>query len=105
MGSLLSGLEKLGLGNIKDLDVFDKEEKQKKQETEHKAAAVVKEADIVYDKTYHCPVCDNEFKSKTVMTGKAKLVGIDTDLRPQYRGIDCIKYDAVVCDHCGRSEE
>lgn len=103
MGNLLSGLEKIGLGNIKNLDILEKEDTQNKQGAEQKVANVVKEEDIIYDKTYRCPVCDNEFKSKNVMTGKAKLTGIDTDLRPQYKGIDCIKYDAVVCGHCGYS--
>ena len=55
----------------------------------------------MFDKTYTCPVCDHEFKSKMVRTGKAKLVSADTDLRPKYQGIDPLKYDAILCPKCG----
>ena len=36
-----------------------------------------------------------------VRTGKAKLLGADTDLRPRYQGVDSLKYDAVMCPKCG----
>ena len=108
MGNIFSGLSKLGLSKIEGIDIFDKEEKpemvdnnSKKEKKVDKKKVVIEELDMIYDKTYCCPVCDKEFKSKTVMSGKAKLVSIDTDLRPKYQGIDCIKYDCVVCEHCG----
>jgi len=61
----------------------------------------VTEADILFDKAYTCPVCDTEFKAKTVRTGKVKLESADTDLRPKYQLMDALKYDAIVCPHCG----
>ena len=57
----------------------------------------LQETDYIFDKTYVCPVCDNEFKSKTVKAGKVHLIGADTDLRPKYKGIDSLKYDAILC--------
>ena len=56
---------------------------------------------ILFDKTYTCPVCDNEFKSKTVKIGRAKLKGTDMDLRPKYEHIDLLKYDVISCPVCG----
>lgn len=89
---------------MKDVNVFDNGGKDDKKEEEVKTLEnIIEEEDMIYEKTYKCPVCDKEFKSKTVMTGKAKLLSVDTDLRPKYQGIDCIKYDCVVCEHCGYS--
>lgn len=88
---------------MENMDIFDdKEEKDKTHiEEEKHEIHVLEEKDMLFDKKYCCPVCDREFKNKTVMAGKAKLVSVDTDLRPKYQGIDCIKYDIVVCNYCG----
>lgn len=106
MGKLFSGLERFGITNtsIEDMDLFGKEEDSKIEKVEErKTANTLKEQDMLFDKHYRCPVCDMEFKSKCVMSGKAKLIGTDSDLRPRYQNIDCIKYDVVVCNHCGYS--
>ncbi|MDF2586450.1 MAG: hypothetical protein K0S41_291 [Anaerocolumna sp.] len=105
MANLFSGLEAFGLGKMSNLDVYAKDEKEKKKSSEDGDAASDKtkvvETDIIFDKSYTCPVCDKEFKSKTVKTGKVKLISADTDLRPKYQFVDSLKYDAVVCPHCG----
>ena len=102
MGNLFAGLESLGL-NIKDnVDVYEKEKKENQSAGVKKAQVKeIQEEDLLFDKTYTCPVCDHEFKSKMVRTGKAKLVSADTDLRPKYQGIDPLKYDAILCPKCG----
>lgn len=99
MADLLSGLENLGLDKLVGMSLYEdpKEEEAKKQA----AKPVVTEQDFIFDKTHTCPVCDNEFKAKTVKVGKAKLLGQDMDLRPRYEGIDMLKYDVIVCPHCG----
>ena len=97
---LFSGLDKLGLGNMSNMDVFEAEEKEKK-ETEEKTVHTLTEEEVLYDKSYKCPVCEHEFKSKSIRTGKVKLLSVDTDLRPKYQTTDCIKYDCVVCEKCG----
>lgn len=98
--SILSGLEGMGLGNLESLDIFEEEEKKE----EKKAAAVVPqvdEKDLIYDKSYACPVCGNTFTAKIMKSGKAKLIGTDQDLRARYEGIDPVKYDVLLCPSCG----
>lgn len=102
MGNLFDGLESLGLNINKDIEVYEKEKKEEKngQGAANKPRELSEE-DLLFDKTYTCPVCDTEFKSKMVRTGKAKLVSADSDLRPKYQGIDPLKYDAILCPKCG----
>ena len=73
----------------------------KKAEEAKKAAKVIDEASMIFDKTYKCPVCDKSFKCKTVKTGKARLLSQDIDLRPVFHDIDALKYETVVCPVCG----
>lgn len=103
MANLFSGLESMGLGNLKNIDVYDSSDASQKKQDEKQDAKQpqVCEADFIFDKTYKCPVCDTEFKSKTVKTGKVKLVSADTDLRPKYQLVDCLKYDVIACPSCG----
>ncbi len=98
---IFSGLESLGLGKLKDKGLY--EEKNVKGAATNGAAKKVEitEKDILLDKTYVCPVCDESFVAKTVRTGKAKLIGSDTDLRPKYHPADSTKYEAILCPHCG----
>lgn len=102
MSKLFSGLEAFGLSNLEKMDIYE-EEKEKsagdgaaKQEKKE-----VSEADVLFDKTYVCPVCDTEFQSKMIRVGKVKLLSADTDLRPKYQFVDSLKYDALVCPKCG----
>ena len=104
MSNLLSGLEALGLGGVSDMEVYEDVETKTKREKKEAAGAEAHERteiDYLFEKTHTCPVCDEEFKSSAVRTGKAKLIGTDTDLRPRYQGVDPLKYDAVVCPRCG----
>jgi len=102
MANIFSGLESLGLGNLSEMKLFDNEKKNAdKQNGKGAEQAEVKEADLIFDKTFTCKVCDKEFKTKMVRTGKAKLLAQDSDLRPRYQTVDTLKYDAVVCPYCG----
>jgi len=104
MAGILSGLEKLGLGNLKEANLYDdakKNEKTGERGSGSGSVPVVQEQDFLFEKTQTCPVCDNEFKAKTVKIGKAKLKGTDMDLRPKYESIDLLKYDVIVCPKCG----
>ena len=95
-------LEALGLGKINSVDIFeeDKEECVQEKREEH-AVAEHNEEDFLFDKTITCPVCQKAFKTKQIKIGKPRFVGTDSDLRPRYENIDTVKYDAVVCLHCG----
>ena len=100
MAGILSGLEGFGLGNLENMNIY--EEAHSESEAQVKAAPPkVEEKDFIYDKTFTCPVCDKQFPTKIMKTGKAKLIGTDKDLRPKYEGIDAVKYDVLLCPKCG----
>lgn len=102
MANLFSGLESLGLGNLSNVELFEQKEKAKDKGKEHPSEVMeIKEADFIFEKSFTCPVCDKEFKAKQVRTGKVKLIGSDSDLRPKYQYVDSLKYDAIVCPACG----
>ena len=60
----------------------------------------ISEAELIFDKKCECPVCDEKFLSKTVRTGRIRMISQDTDLRQKYP-VDVLKYDAIVCPNCG----
>lgn len=101
MANLFSGLESLGLGNLSEMKLFENKEKEKSQDKKAAEQVEIKEEDLIFDKTFTCKVCDKEFKSKMVRTGKVKLIAQDSDLRPKYQHVDSLKYDAIVCPYCG----
>ena len=97
---VFSGLDQFGLGKLEKVHVFE-EENSKVGKDGKKAEHQVTEEELLFDKTFRCPVCDTEFHSKMVRTGKVKLISADTDLRPKYQLVDSLKYDALVCPKCG----
>ncbi len=103
MGGLLSGLGKLGLENLEEMDLYEAPAAKKEQAGSNNApkTPVKSEADFLFDKTTECPVCYKEFKAKTMKVGKAKLSHTDLDLRPIYDDIEPLKYDVILCPHCG----
>ena len=102
MAGLLDGLGQFGLGDLEGANLFESPEENEPADLQTLVQKQLQmEQDFLFDKTYTCPVCDSEFKAKTVKVGKAKLIGTDMDLRPKYEGIDLLKYDIVLCPHCG----
>lgn len=106
MAGLLSGLSRLGLGSLENMDLYEKpkkeDEKEKEKAAEAKAALpTFHEQDFLFNKSHNCPVCDKEFKVKTVKVGRVRLAGSDMDLRPKYEYMDTLKYDVIVCPRCG----
>lgn len=97
---LFSGLESLGLGKMKEEEVFEKEA-PKDPTTGVRVAPQKSEIDVLLDRTFTCVVCGQEFQSKTIKAGKNKLVKQELDLRAIYDMADAIKYDPIVCPHCG----
>ena len=65
MANLFAGLENLGLDGLDSNDVFKDEKKQEEaKEEKHELTEEEKEAreeDFIFDKSYTCPVCDNDF--------------------------------------------
>lgn len=102
MANLFGGLEEFGLGKLSDdLEVFEEKEIAEKKDSNDVIVPQFTEADVLFDKTMTCPVCDQVIKARTVKTGRVKLLSADTDLRPRYQDVDSLKYDAVVCPKCG----
>lgn len=97
--SLLSGLSRLGLGNLENMEVY--EEQEVKPEAEKPVQKIVREQEFLFDKSYTCPVCGQGFKARTVRTGKVKLTGSDQDLRPIHDQVEVLKYDVIMCPTCG----
>lgn len=101
MAGLLSGLEQFGLSNLESMDLFEAPKKEGEGEGGEQGTHTVQEQDFLFDKSFTCPLCDREFKARTVKIGKAKLAGSDLDLRPRYEQIDLLKYDVIMCPSCG----
>jgi uncharacterized protein len=101
VANLFSGLEAFGLNNLANMDIYDEKEKDAERKASGDEKPSFSEEDAIFDKTFTCPVCDKEFKSKMVKSGKVKLLNLDPDLRPVYQNMDPLKYDAIVCPHCG----
>ena len=55
----------------------------------------------VYDKRYTCPVCEQDFTSKTMFARKVRITKYDYDMRPFFATTNPQKYEIVVCPHCG----
>ena len=107
MDNLLSGLDKLGLNPNSFNTIYDNvddvktEKDQARKEAEDRKTEAINEAEYLFDKTITCPICGKQFKTKVVRTGKARLIGTDTDLKPIYAGFEPLKYDVIACLHCG----
>lgn len=56
--------------------------------------------EVLYDKTYQCPVCNTEFTSKALRSGKNKVISTDSDLYSHFSIINPLLYDVIVCE-CG----
>lgn len=97
---ILSGLKNLGLGNLENMSIFEEPKKQEAKPQETAAAPKPQEKDLIYDRSFVCPVCDSSFTSKIMKSSKARLLGTDSDLRARYDGIDATKYEVVMCPIC-----
>ena len=103
----MAGLEKLGLKNLDNLNLYEeekekeKEQKVKREEVKEEDVPQDKEKDYLFSKTYDCPVCGTKFKAITVKANRARLVHMDRDLRPVHEEIEPLKYEAIVCPKCG----
>lgn len=103
MSNIFAGLENLGFKDVENVDVYQEtgSDKKKADAARKDQKREISEEDLLFDKSYTCPVCDHEFKSRMVRTGKVRLAGADSDLRPKYMGVDSLKYDAILCPRCG----
>lgn len=100
--NLFSGLEAFGVDGIDSVDLFQADRNDADKEKEEVVLTPEeKEMEMLLDKSHTCPVCDNQFKNRTVRTGKAKLTSMDIDLRQIFEDIEPLKYDVISCTKCG----
>ncbi|SEF51745.1 hypothetical protein SAMN05660865_00413 [Caloramator fervidus] len=97
MFDIFSGLEELGFNNV-DIDLYKNEKTEENKKDEENKNDPLK---LLYDKTIDCPVCNTQFKTKTVKVGKARLISQDTDFMPIYENINPLFYDVIICPKCG----
>lgn len=102
MAGLLDGLENFGLKDVESMELYEEQTQAKQAGTPSTPKApVVSETDYLFDKSYDCPVCGEKIKARTLRAGKARLLHSDMDLRPVYENIEPLKYDVILCPHCG----
>lgn len=100
MYNLLSGLERFGLeANVEN--ITEDAASAKAIGDESAGAAAPKETDYLFLKSFECPLCDKQFKSPVLKSGRARRKEPDVDLRPLCENIDPNKYDVVSCPKCG----
>lgn len=78
MAGLLEGLEKLGLKNLDNLNLYEeekeKEQEVKREEVKEEEVPQDKEKDYLFSKTYDCPVCGEKFKDINRKSQSCRLV-------------------------------
>lgn len=102
MKNIFEELKSLGFNNLEKVELFTKHEEEGKKEAGKKVSRCTVE-EVLYDKSYVCPVCDNSFKSKAIRSGKNRLMTVDLDLRPVYDIVNPLYYEPIVCEKCGYS--
>ena len=95
--SIYDELDKLTLNDL--YASFDKNNKEKTQSPEKKKELAIQEC--LYDKSYICPVCGNNFKARMPRKGKIRFVDNEFDLKPLYSPLQPNYYDIVLCNKCG----
>ena len=107
--AMMDGLEALGLGGMNADNLYgDKKPAApsapaKEEAPVKKKLSATDEKDLIFDKSYECPVCSKPFTAKTVRTGKVHTLRFDYDMRPVYDVLDQVKYEVVACPYCGYS--
>ena len=57
--------------------------------------------DALYDKSYTCPICEQNFTAKSIKVRKNQVVSTDSDLYSRYSLVNPLLYDILLCPHCG----
>ena len=102
--SILEGLSSMGLGKLENAEIYSDEKAKSSGAAGGGGNAPEKafdEKEVLFDKSAECPICDKKFTHRAVKTGKARPKGQDPDLRTRYEKFDPLKYDVIVCPHCG----
>lgn len=96
--NLFKELFKFGFSDLEEVKIFTPKEKGEILKEDKKIQVEI--TDILYDKTFECPVCDRQFKSKVIKSGRNKFIRADSDLKPYYEVLDPSLYEVLHCS-CG----
>ena len=100
MRDIFEELKAIGFEDLKQVDLFpSKPQENEKEVEEDKRRFTVEE--VLYDKTYTCPVCYKEFKSKAIRSGRNRLLTVELDLKANYDIVNPLLYECIVCENCG----
>lgn len=98
--NIFEELKEVGFENLDKVELYPKKEEPNEDKREiNKSRYTVEE--VLYDKTYVCPVCGKEFKNKAIRSGKNRLLTVDLDLKANYDVVNPLIYECVVCENCG----
>ena len=98
--NIFEELKEIGFEDLDKVDLFPPKSKESEKEIENTKKKFTVE-EVLYDKTYICPVCNKEFKSKAIRSGKNRLLTVDLDLKANYDIVNPLLYECVVCENCG----
>lgn len=100
MNNIFKELKEIGFEDLQQVDLFPAKSKEnEKEREENKKRFTVEE--VLYDKTYTCPVCYKEFKSKAIRSGRNRLLNVELDLKANYDIVNPLLYECIVCESCG----
>ena len=100
MNNIFEDLKGMGFDNLEEMDLFPPKIKESEKEVqEEKKRYTVEE--VLYDKTYTCPVCHTEFKAKAIRSGRNRLLNVELDLKANYDIVNPLLYECIVCETCG----
>lgn len=100
MINIFEELKEVGFDNLEKVELFEpKQEPTEKEKELNKKKISIEE--VLYDKSYVCPVCTKEFKAKAIRSGKNRLLTTDLDLKANYDVVNPLLYECIVCENCG----
>ena len=98
--NIFEELKEIGFQDLDKVELYPKKEEPSDRERElNKKRLTIEE--VLYDKTYLCPVCGKEFKSKAIRSWKNRLLTVDLDLKANYDVVNPLLYECIVCENCG----
>lgn len=100
MINLFEELTEMGFDNLERVELFPAQLSSEKKGTGQKENKFSIE-EVLYDKSYTCPVCHTVFKNKAIRSGRNKLIDIDLGLKARYDTVNPLIYECAVCERCG----
>ncbi|MGE4283819.1 MAG: DUF2225 domain-containing protein [Clostridia bacterium] len=94
MNNLFEDVEDLEPHNLKD---EEKHNDEKKDSLEQERI----ETDFLFDRKFHCPVCNSHITARSVKASSIRILSRDSDFMIHYKNPNPMLYDICVCTECG----